>query len=53
MDKTEPDIGACLDARDCNDNGECKNHICKCDPGFEEAIDCLSKISYFVLIGSI
>ena len=45
--KTEPDIGACNDEKDCNNNGKCINNYCECTPGFDDKDypkDCSSKL---------
>ena len=47
--KTEPNIGACNDETDCNNNGECINNYCKCKSGFDDETnpkDCSSKLDY-------
>ena len=52
MMKTEPNIGACNDETDCNNNGECINNYCKCKSGFDDETnpkDCSSKLKSKIL----
>ena len=50
--ETEPDIGACNDEVDCNNNGKCLDNYCVCNPGFDDEAysnDCSSKLSTIYL----